>query len=368
MSSTARHTLAGRDYHSNDVYAVEQERIFFATWMYAGRVDQVAEPGQFFTVDIAGEGVIVTRSSEGGLRAFYNVCRHRGSVLCEEPRGQTKAVFQCPYHAWCYDLDGALVATPRVGKDEVERSELSLKPVHVDEWQGFVFVNLSRHQPEPLVPTLDAHYDSPLRFADFGLGVLRTGFRSESVVAANWKILVENYDECLHCPIVHPELVEAIPAYKKGMVFDPDRADGGVAIVTGGNTYSNDPRARRTLLPNMTEEQATSIYGAQVFPTMFLDIAGSNAVVTRLSPEGPRSTRVFSEYLFMPEEIESPDFDPKPVVDFCELVAHQDYVVSERVQKGVESRSFTHGVYPEKDEYVHQFNEYYRKVRGPLPD
>ena len=107
--------------------------------------------------------------------------------------------------------------------------------------------------------------------------------RTESVVAANWKILVENYNECLHCPIVHPELVEAIPAYKKGMVFDPDRPDGGVAIVTGGNTYSNDPRARRTLLPNMTEEQAASIYGAQVFPTMFLDIAGSNAVVTRLS-------------------------------------------------------------------------------------
>lgn len=367
MSSGARHTLNGPEYWSPDVYAVERERIFHDTWQYAGRADQAAEPGDFFTLEIAGESLLITRNAEGRLRAFFNVCRHRGSLICEEPRGHTKAVFQCPYHAWCYDLDGALVATPRVGKDEVDRSSLPLKQVHVDEWMGFVFVNLRQGAPRPLLEELDAHYDSPLRFADFGLDQLRVGFRTESVVAANWKVLVENYDECLHCPIVHPELVEAVPTYKTGMVYDPSRADGGVALVTGGNTYSNDPRARRTLLPNMTEENAASIWGAQVFPTMFLDIAGSNAVVTRLAPEGPRQTRVFSEYLFMPEEIGSPDFDPAPVVDFCELVAHQDYVVCERVQRGVESSSFTHGVYPDKDEYVHQFNEYYRQVRGPLP-
>jgi Rieske 2Fe-2S family protein len=363
---SARHTLLGSDYTSSDVYEVERDRIFFTHWLYAGRVDDVARPGQFMTVDIAGESVIVTRNNEGRLRAFYNVCRHRGSLICEEERGQTKAVFQCPYHAWCYDLDGALVATPRVGKDEVDRATLSLKPVHVDEWLGSVFVNLRRDQPTPLLTELDGHYDSPMRFSHLGLDRLQVGHRSVSVVAANWKVLVENYDECLHCPIVHPELVEAVPTYKLGMTFDPTRPDGGVALATGGNTYSADPRARRALVPGITEEQQSSIFGAQVFPLMFLDIAGSNVVVTRLSPEGPRQTRVFSEYLFMPEELAAPDFDPSPVVDFCELVAHQDYVVCERVQRGVESRSYEHGVYPEKDEYVHQFNEQYRRARGPL--
>ena len=360
MAAGARHTLTRDDYTSDEVYQAERERIFFATWMYAGRAEQAATPGDFFTVDLAGESLIVTRNAEGELRAFYNVCRHRGSLICEEPRGHTKAVFQCPYHAWCYDLDGALVATPRVGRDEVDRAALPLRRVHVDEWMGFVFVSLAATPAAPLTDTLDAHYDTPLRFADFGLDQLRTGFRTESLVEANWKILVENYDECLHCPIVHPELVEAVPTYKLGMTFDPARTDGGVALATGGNSYSDDPRARRTLLPGLSEEQAGSIFGAQVFPTMFLDIAGSNAVVTRLAPEGPRRTRVHSEYLFMPEELAEPGFDPAPVVDFCELVAHQDYVVSERVQRGVESRSFTHGVYPDKDEYVHQFNEYYR--------
>ncbi len=143
MSTTVRQTLTNQDYNSDEVYALEQERIWFKEWVYVGRSEQVAEPGQFFTVDIAGESILVTRNDDGSLRAFYNVCRHRGSVLCEEPQGTTKAVFQCPYHAWSYDLDGALVSTPRVGADEVDRSSLPLKRVHIDEWEGFLFVNLS---------------------------------------------------------------------------------------------------------------------------------------------------------------------------------------------------------------------------------
>jgi Rieske 2Fe-2S family protein len=112
----------------------------------------------------------------------------------------------------------------------------------------------------------------------------------------------------------------------------------------------------------MNDEMAHSIYGSQVFPNMFLDVAGSNVVATRLVPEGPVQTRVLTEYLFLPQDIAEPDFDHTPVVDFCELVAGQDYAVSERVQRGITSRGFAHGVYPAKDDYVHQFNQYYRQV------
>ncbi len=163
-STEARHTLPAGHYYSPEQYAIEQEQLWYEQWVFAGRADQVAEPGQFLTIDIAGQGVLITRNDDGELRAFYNVCSHRGAVLCDDTRGQTKAVFQCPYHAWCYDLNGALVATPRVEKDEVDRSVLGLKPVHVDDWQGFLFVNLSRETPTPLREALDAHYDSPLRF------------------------------------------------------------------------------------------------------------------------------------------------------------------------------------------------------------
>jgi Rieske 2Fe-2S family protein len=364
MSSMARRTLDADDYTSDETYALERERLWFKQWVYVGRSEQAADPGQFFTADVAGEGLLIARNQDRDLRAFYNVCRHRGSTLCEEDRGTTKATFQCPYHAWCYNLDGELVATPRVGADEVDRSSLSLRRVHVDEWQGFVFVNLDREAPLPLRDALDGHYDSPIRFEAHELGSLRTVHRTEAVVAANWKILIENYNECLHCPIVHPELVEVVPAYKKGLTFDRNRSDGGVALASGGTSYSNDPRSRLAVLPNMTEEQTHSIFGSQVFPNLFLDIAGSNAVATQLIPEGPSQTRVVAEYLFLPEDIASTDFDASPIIDFCELVAGQDFVVSERVQRGVGSRGFDFGVYPEKDEYVHQFNEYYREVMG----
>jgi Rieske 2Fe-2S family protein len=306
--------------------------------------------------------VIVTRNRDGQLRAFYNVCRHRGAQLCDGPSGQVDAMFQCPYHAWCYDLDGALVATPKVGEDEVDRASLGLSVVHVDEWQGFVFVNLSLEQPRPLRNALDGHYDSPLRFEKHQLDRLHLLQVTEAVVEANWKIIVENYNECLHCPIVHPELVSVVPLYRKGMVNDPTRHDGGTLLTAGGTTYSGDLRARRTVLPGLAQDQVHAIFGAQVFPNMFLDIAGSNVVSTRLAPEGPTRTRVYSEYLFIPEDMAEPDFDPRPVVDFCELVAHQDFAVSERVQRGVTSRGFAFGVYPEKDSYVHAFNEYYRAV------
>ena len=360
--TTGHYTLPSSDYYDELTYRRERDALWYREWVYVGRAQEVANPGQFVTRDVAGQSVIITRNSEDALRAFYNVCRHRGAQLCDEPAGEVKAVFQCPYHAWCYDLDGALVATPKVGEDEVDRSKLGLSKVHIDEWQGFVFVNLSREQPKPLRDSLADHYDPPIRFEVHQLDRLHLLKVTEAVVEANWKIIIENYNECLHCPIVHPELIEVVPLYKKGMVTDPTRNDGGTLVTAGGTTYSGDTRSRRAILPGLTDEQSHAIFGAQVFPNMFLDIAGSNAVSTRLVPEGPTRTRVFSEYLFIPEDMAEPDFDPSPVIDFCELVAGQDFEVSERVQRGVTSRGFPFGVYPEKDSYVHEFNEYYREV------
>ena len=364
----ARETLPAAYYYSPEQYAVEQEHLWYEQWVYVGRSQAVAEPGRFRTVDVAGQNVLLTRNAQGGLRAFYNVCSHRGAVLCDEPEGTTKAVFQCPYHAWCYDLDGALVATPRVDGDEVDRSALGLKPVHVDEWQGFVFVNLSRTTPQPLRDALEGHYDSPVRFEKHAMDLLVTIRTTESVVAANWKVIIENYNECLHCPIVHPELVEVVPVYKTGDTGDRSRDDGGVELLTGGTSYSDDPRARKAVLPGMDEETAHLIYGSQVFPNMFLDIAGSNVVATRLIPEGPTQTRIVTEYLFIPEDVAASDFDPEPVVRFCEMVAGQDYEVCERVQRGLTSRGFEHGVYPARDEYVHEFDEYYRELMADAPN
>jgi Rieske 2Fe-2S family protein len=362
LSPVERHTLPGSDYRDQDVFELEKKTIFWRNWFCVGREEQAPEPGDWFTVDVTGESVIVVRGDDMHLRAFYNVCRHRGSQLRMEPSGHDKGSIMCPYHAWCYDMKGDLVATPKVGKDEVDRSKLSLWPVHLDIWQGFVFVNLSKERPEPVREHVGSAYDDLLDFERFEIDQLRIGATTEWLVESNWKIIIENYNECLHCPTVHPELVDIIPAYRKGWVFEDGREDGGVTLASGG-AYAPGASAL-PLIPTMTEVDATSVYGGTIFPNVMIDISGTSIICTLLLPISATQTRQIAWYLFHPDAINAPDFDPSGLVEFGELVGGQDNAVCERVQKGVSSQAFTHGVYPEKDKYVYAFNQRYLLERN----
>jgi Rieske 2Fe-2S family protein len=361
VTTVERHTLPGRDYRDPEIYELERQRIFLQSWFCAGREEQAPGPGDWFTVDVVGESIMVLRGDDGELRAFYNVCRHRGSRLREEPSGNDKGTIMCPYHAWCYDLKGDLVVTPKVDEDEIDRSKLSLWPVHLDVWQGFVFVNLTKGSPRPLRETIGAAYDDMLSFERFDMDELRIGASSEWLVEANWKIIIENYNECLHCPTVHPELVEVIPAYRKGYVFEEGRDDGGVTLASGG-TYAPGVDTLPTL-PSMNELDARSVYGGTIFPNIMIDTSGTAIIVTQLFPQGPTRTRQVGWYLFHPDAINAPGFDPSGLVQFGELVAGQDNAICERVQRGVSSQAFDHGVYPEKDKWVYAFNQRYLQER-----
>jgi glycine betaine catabolism A len=362
MTTTQRHTLPGADYCDPAIYELERRQIFFRNWYFAGRVEQVEQPGQWFTVDVVGESIMVICGEDGQLRAFYNVCRHRGSRLRDEESGVERGSIMCPYHAWCYDFTGRLVATPKVDEDEVDRSQLSLWPVHVDVWQGFVFVNLDRGTPQPLREYIGRNYDDLLGFERFDMGALRIGAQTEWIVEANWKILVENYNECLHCPSVHPELIEMIPIYRTGWVYDESREDGGV-LIAGGSSYTANGASNIAVIPTMTELEAKSVYGGTIFPNAMLDISGTGVILTQLLPMGPTRTKQIALYLFHPDAMAKPDFDPTPYVEFGELVGGQDNAICERAQRGVSSRAFAHGVYPAKDEYVWEFNQRYLRER-----
>jgi Rieske 2Fe-2S family protein len=362
MARDVHYTLPGRDYHAPDVFRLEQERIFHRVWCYVGREEQVAEPGACLALDVAGESVLVVRGRDGGLHSHYNVCRHRGSRLCDEGLHQLKGAIKCPYHAWSYAHDGTLIGTPNVAPDEIDRSEFSLWPIAVDVWDGFLFVSLA-DDPEPLGEWLVRQHDPAQRFGRFQLGALRTAHRTVVEVPANWKIIVENYNECLHCPTVHPELVAIVPTYRTGSVVDPSRDDGGVALGEGMTTFSHTGRSPLPLLEGMDPVAANSYFGGVVFPNMFIDVTGTSAIATTLQPRGPAHTTVVTEYLFTPEAIAQPDFDPGEIVAFSELVAAQDYAVCERVQQGISSKAFTRGVYAAKDDLLHEFNERYLAER-----
>jgi glycine betaine catabolism A len=356
-------TLPGRDYHAAEVFELERERVFARSWFYAGRAESLRSPGDFLTVDVAGESVIVVCGTDGVLRGFYNVCRHRGSRLCDEDAGRMKGAVKCPYHAWAYAFDGRLIGTPMVDRDEIDRDAHGLWPVAVDVWQGFLFVHLDP-DPVPLGDWLRGEQpDSPLHMARFGLDGLRIGHRTVSEVQANWKILIDNYNECLHCPTVHPELVAVVPTFRTGASFDTQRDDGGVAIAGGGDSFSATGRSRLPVTAGLKDAE-DSLFGCTVYPNMFIDVTGTSAISTVLLPRGPAHTTVITEYLFEPDVVAAEGFDPSEIVDFVELVAHQDYVVCERVQRGVGSRAFTDGVLAQKDELLDAFKRWYLARRG----
>ena len=366
MVSEIRRTLPGVAYHSEETYTVDTERVFYRNWVYAGRAERVASPGAWLRVEIAGESILLVRGKDEQIRAFYNVCRHRGSRICDDEQGFARTHLRCPYHAWGYALDGSLVTTPMIEKDEIDRESTSLWPVHVDVWEGFVFVNLSREEPRPLLEHLADQMDDPLALAKYGLADLRIAHITTNEVQANWKIVLENYNECLHCPSVHPELVSIVPIYRKGEVIEKEGWFGNT-LIEGGTSFTFDGHSKLPPLPGIDDIDRHAYYGFALFPTLLINYHSDCVMTYQLWPVSPDRTIVVSEFLFMPETIESADFDPSEVVDFWDLVSRQDWVICERAHLGTRSKAYTSGVFPKQDGLLHEFTERYLKVRGPAP-
>ena len=361
-----RPTLSGRDYTSPEVYEEERELLFFRGWFCIGRSEEVPATGSYLVRDVAGESVFVVRNREGQLRAFYNVCAHRGTrIVDEEPAcGTLGKAIKCPYHAWSYDLDGGLLATPNVHEDEqFERADYRLSSVAVGESGGFLFVSLAE-QPVPLDAWLHNSNETISDFGRYRLDELRLARRITYDVAANWKIVVENYNECLHCPQIHPELVAVIPLYRKGEVWDGETRDGGNEMLEGFTSFTATGSSDLPKFPDLYPEDYGMYYGAFQFPNLMVNMHPDSVMAYLVYPNGPGRTTVVSEFYFRPEALAMPGFDPSPTVELWDLISRQDWAVCERAQRGVVSRSYRSGVYPRKDRLLHDFNERWRAQLG----
>ena len=361
-----RPTLTGADYTSPEVYEEERERLFFRGWFCIGRADEVPAPGDYLVRDVAGESVFVTRNRAGELRAFYNVCAHRGTkLLDDEPScGTLGKALKCPYHAWSYDYDGRLLATPNVHEDEeFERADYPLHAIGVGEHAGYLFVSLA-DPPEPLEDWLRNSNETITDFERYRMGELRLGRRITYDVAANWKIVVENYNECLHCPTIHPELVAVIPLFRKGEVWDGETIDGGNEMLEGFTSFTATGSSDLPKFPDLLPDDYGMYYGVFQFPNLMVNMHPDSVMTYLIYPKGPARTTVVSEFYFRPEALDMPGFDPSPTVDLWDLISRQDWAVCERAQLGVSSRSYRSGVYPRKDRLLFDFNERWRREMG----
>jgi Rieske 2Fe-2S family protein len=361
-----RPTLGSADYVGQAVYDEEREKIWWGDWVTIGRSEEVANAGDFVVKDLAGESIFLVRNAEGELKGFYNVCSHRGTkFLDDDANGNTRKAFRCPYHAWTYDLNGRLIGTPNVAEDE--HFDRSLYPLHsfaVAEYAGFVFVNLAEN-PRPLMDALTDGAESITSFERFKMDELRVGVRLVYEVEANWKIIVENYNECLHCPQVHPELVQVVPLFRFGEVWDEETRDDGNWMKEGATSFTANGESELPKFPDLLPEDYQMYYGSYEFPNLLLNLHPDCVMYYIGIPKGPTHTQVISEFLFRPEVISDPNaFKPEPVVEFWDMISKQDWDVCERAQTGVGSRAFTQGVYPRQDRFLYNFNEEWREKMG----
>ncbi|HEY2554557.1 MAG TPA: aromatic ring-hydroxylating dioxygenase subunit alpha [Candidatus Cybelea sp.] len=332
-------SLPREAYWDEAFFAREQRAIFWDRWLYAGRAEKIAETGAYRVVDIAGESVVIVRA-EDGLFAHLNFCRHRGSrLLCGE--GVVRGAIRCPYHAWAYALDGRLLASPFVPQDEVPPEARRLHRVAIAQWEGFLFVHLA---PERAGDLLDQLGEIPARLTRYPLRDLRVARSLRYDVDANWKVMLENYNECYHCAGVHPELCRVVPAFKQGggAKLNWDR---GIPHREGAWTFTATGTTERAPFAGLDEDERTRHKGELIYPNFMLSLSADHVAAFALFPCGPAKTTIVCDFLFDPAEMAKPGFDPSDAVDFWDLVNRQDWRICESVQAGMRSRAFRYGYY-----------------------
>jgi Rieske 2Fe-2S family protein len=345
-------TLPARYYTDPDLFRREMERFFFRWWIHAGREERVSRPGDYFLCDVAGESIIVTRDASGALRAFYNVCRHRGTRMCTEPEGALPGRIRCPYHGWTYGLDGALLGASHM-PEGFSRADYPLHSVRIGTWDGNLFLNL-----EPAGPPLAAQLAGlPDKFAAWGMQELRIHRRIVYDVKANWKLIVLNYNECLHCPSVHPAL-NRLTDYLGADNEAPARTyiGGSMGFRQGAETMSVDGVRRRDYLPGLDERQRGMVCYYAVYPNLLLSLHPDYAMTHTLWPKAVDRTEIICEWLFHPAELAKPDFQSDDAIELWDEVNRQDWNVSELAQAGIASRAYTPGPYSIREELLHAFD------------
>jgi choline monooxygenase len=322
-------TLPFSWYTDPEILRREEELILRPAWQYVGHTGQLATQGYFSTT--AGRTpVVVTRDRDGVVRAFVNVCRHRGSALAEGEA--SRETLQCPYHAWTYGLDGSLRAAPRSDEEPgFPQDELGLVPVAVDTWGPFVFANCSTAggdpHPEPLAQALGS---LPEQVAELGLdvGSLVHHSRWEAEIVANWKIVSENFLECYHCQVAHPAFSELVDVSPEAYVLSTD------------GRLSTQHGPLRTVTPADELERAQFHF---LWPNLGINIFGGrpNISIGPIVPLAPDRTYRFLDYFFG-AEVEPAWIDE--LLAFDDQVGREDRALVEGVQRGVAAGGVAHGV------------------------
>jgi Rieske 2Fe-2S family protein len=359
-------TLAGADYVDETVFGCEQELIFERMWFCAIRGSDIPTPGSFRTVQVGRESVLLTRSADGSVRAFFNVCAHRGARLCTQESGEVKRFLRCPYHAWTYDLDGTLVAAPNLVKmPDIDRQRYGLRSVHVRQWLGYVWVCLAEEPPsftDDVIGAVVTRLGDVESIDHYDLDNLAVGHRITYDVRANWKLIVENFMECYHCATIHPELVHVLPEFTQGFASQYFVGHGALfGDQIEGFTVDGSPGHDR--IPTVTAEQDRRYYAVTIRPNLFINLVPDHAILMRMYPLAADHTVVECDWLFLPHVVEQ-ERDLSASVELFDRVNRQDFEACERCQPAMSSRAYADGGVLVPNE--HHLADFHAWVRAKL--
>jgi glycine betaine catabolism A len=363
-------TLPGSWYTDPAVFDREQQVIFDGSWLCVARSGDIPAAGQFLVVPAGSESVLVVRQGDGALRAFLNVCRHRGARLCLEESGQVSRYLRCPYHAWSYDLSGRLAAAPNLTRmPGIDRDAYGLAPVALREWLGYAWVCLSAQPPsfeDTVVGAVAERLGDPAAIGAYAPADLAVGRRISYDVAANWKLIVENFMECYHCAPIHPELTSVLPEFAGGYAAQY-YVGHGAAFAGRADGFTIDGSAGFGRLPGVTGDQDRRYYAVTIRPQVFINLVPDHVIVHRMIPLGPARTTVVCDWLFDARVVASGQ-DLSRSVELFDRVNQQDFAACERTQPSMSSRAYRDGgVLVPSEHHIAGFHSWVRDQVGAGP-
>jgi Rieske 2Fe-2S family protein len=352
-------------YYDPAHYQRELDAVWSRHWIYAGRARDL-EILNVRRLTIAGQNLILVKDADGQVACFHNSCRHRGAELCSAGTTRLKSkLITCPYHEWAYDLAGRLVRIPYASPtSDFRKQDHGLLPVHVREWNGFLFVSLA-NEPPPFEQAPDMGMDA---LDNWPMADLVTGHVMVTEIACNWKVFWENYNECLHCPGIHPELCDTVPIYRKGYMapneapdWTPDKPAPESALKSGARSWTVNGAPCGPEFPKLsTAQRAAGHTFVTLWPTMYIVGHVDYVRAVSLRPLTPERTELRAEWLFPAETLADPGFDLENVTKFASLVIAQDGAACEMNQRGLRNRAFTAGRLMPQEFDVYRFQQWVR--------
>lgn len=368
--SSLLRTPEGQAYTDTAVFAAEQVEIFEKMWNCVLRADALPSPGSWKTVRIGREEIIVVRTRKAGIQAYFNVCAHRGMRVCTTGEGRSKTL-QCGYHAWTYALEGDLVAAPNLtSMPDVDRREYGLKPVQVRQWLGYVWVCLAEQAPdfdETVLGEVRTRFGEVESIDNYGIENLKLGETKTYDVAANWKLIIENFMECYHCATIHPELTEVIPEFADGLASQ--RKNGEVHGSNFGESiagFTVDGSASGVQeLPAIAPDQDRKYYAITVKPQVFINTVPDHVIIHRMFPVSESRTVVVCDWLFLPEVVEkvtAGELDISKSVELFHRVNQQDFEACELTQPSMSSQAYARGgALVPSEHHIAEFHHWWRQ-------